>query len=221
MAYIPSKDAELINWGENYTDLLTADPGKYGLDDADALDLQNYFDAFDSAYALAINPTTRTALAVAVKDGQKVLFLGVARAYAAIIRANQGVTPEDKAALGLAIPDPTPTPVPTPTTSPVIVIPYAAVGIHVMSIVDQLTPTLKAKPFGVAGCLLYRATGAVAPTDFADASLVKIVTRADALIETSGLTAGHFASYWGRWFNRKGELGPVGDRTSYIILQSA
>lgn len=209
MAYIPSKDADLINWGRNYTDLLTADPARYGLQAADALTLHNLFDDFDAAYALAIDPNTRTKVNVALKDGHKADFLSLARAYAAIIRANRGVTDEDKTALGLNIPDPTPTPVPVPTTVPVMSIPLVGQNVHMFTIVDQLTPSKKAKPEGVAGLLLHRKVGATPATVFEDFTVCGLLTRSDELVSTLGVASGQYVTYAGQWYNRKGELGPL------------
>lgn len=218
MPYIPTRDADLITWGSNFASLLTADPMLYGLLASDASVIQSNYDEFAAAYTASQDPSTRTIVTVAAKDEEKAGFLSLARAYAAIIRANGGVTPENKAALGLTIPDPTPTPIPVPGTYPVGNIPFVGVNTHPMTLADQLSPLSKAKPFGVAGALVYRAVGAVAPTDFDDSRAFLIATRADTLVSTAGLTQGQFASYWARWFNRKGEFGPLSAPFSAVIM---
>lgn len=218
MGYIPTKDADLLNWGRNYSDLITADPVLYGLDAADAAIIQTNFDEFDAAYALAIDPPTRTFITVALKDEQRAGFLGIARGYAAIIRANQGVAPEDKAALGLNIPDPTPTPIPAPSTFPILVVPLAGPGQALLSITDELTPSVKAKPFGVAGALLWRADAAGVIPDFDAARVIRILTRADNIIDTSDVTVGNITRYWAQWFSRKGEFGPIGPSAQIVAL---
>lgn len=218
MSYIPTKDADLINWGANFSSLLTADPALYGLLPTDALVIQTNFDEFQTAYTTAIDPSTRTIVTVAAKDEERAGFLSLARAYAAIIRANQGVDPADKAALGLTIPDPTPTPIPPPATPPVLVAPLAGPGQLLLAIADSLTPTQKAKPFGVAGALLYRKTGQTAPTDPAGAEVIMILTRADNIISTSDVIVGNYATYWAKWFNRKGELGPLSAGVTMIAI---
>lgn len=216
MAYIPTTDALLINWGRNYSDLLTATPATYGLEAADALIVQTQFDIFDDSYDAAIAPETRTIVTVADKDGEKLTFLRIARLYAAIIRANQGVTDEDKTALGLNIPDLVPTAIPPPTTYPEISVIIAGAGMHQILITDQLTPTLKAKPFGVAGCLLYANSAPTADPVMTDAPLLAVITRADTALDVSSFPVGSHVGYKGQWFNRKGELGPEGPNTFFI-----
>ena len=216
MAYIPTTDALLISWGRNYSNLLTDAPATYGLEAADALIVQTQFDIFDASYDLAIAPETRTIVAVADKDGEKLTFLRLARLYAAIIRANQGVTDEDKTALGLNIPDLVPTPVPPPTTYPEISVVIAGSGMHQLLIVDQLTPTSKAKPFGVAGCLLFATSSPTADPSMTNAPLKAVITRADTALDISEFPIGSHVGYKGTWFNRKGELGPEGPPTFFI-----
>ena len=123
MGYIPNRDADLVAWGLNYTDRITATPMAYGLQAADALILQTNYDEFVTAYNLAVNPPTRTIVTVAAKDEERAGFVSLARAYANIIQANEGVTPEQIAELGLTVRDTTPTPIPTPTTQPVLALP--------------------------------------------------------------------------------------------------
>jgi hypothetical protein len=218
MSYIPSKDADLISWGENYSDLLTADPALYGLTAGDALTVQTQFDEFQAAYNLAVNPSTRTIVTVAAKDEEKAGFLSIARAYAAIIRANQAVSPSDKAALGLSIPDPTPTPVPPPSSVPVLAVPLVGPNQHYMTIADQFTPTSKAKPVGVAGMLLYRVVGTAPAVDPEQADVIGLFTRADQLISTAGVVAGKIVTYWGRWYNRKGQIGDFSSPVSAVSM---
>jgi len=207
MPYIPTRDADVDNWANNFQNLLTLDPAKYGLAAADAAIVAGQFTIWHTAYQLAIAPETRTKPAVADKDGEKLTLLQICRDYAAQIRANKGVTDEDKAALGLTIPDPTPTPVPVPSTIPVINVPLAGPGKHAMNITDQLTPDSKAKPAGVAGMLLFRGTSPTGPVAFSACSVHSMQTRSDVLIDTSDVTAGHFVTYYGKWYNRKGQFG--------------
>lgn len=218
MPYIPNTDAGVLSWGSNFTTLITADPGRYGLEATNAALLQGLYDDFDAALTVALDPDTRTKPSVALKDGHKADFLASARAYAAIIRANLGVTDEDKVSLGLNVPDPTPTPIPPPSTTPVCTVTLAGIDVHQMSVADILTPTKKAKPQGVTGMLLLRTVTATPTADITIANLVQIVTKSDSLISTAGLEKGKYANYAGVWFNRKGELGEIGGVSSFIVV---
>lgn len=220
MSYIPTRDADLLAWGQNFSDRLTADPAAAGLLPADALVIQTQFDEFAAAYALAVNPATRTIVTIAAKDEEKAGFLSIARAYAAIIRANAGVSNDEKAALGLTIPDPTPTPIPVPSTYPLLAAPLQGVGQILMTITDQATPLIKKKPFGVLGGCLYanKWTGASPPADNLK-TLFGLITKSDNVIETGGIFAAADKVRWScQWYNRKGQLGPLGPALDVIIL---
>lgn len=218
MGYIPSRDADLINWGDNFSTLLTADPSLYGINASLAAVNQSQYDEFVAAYNLAVDPATKTIVTVAFKDEEREGFLSLARQIAAIIRSDNGVSDASKAALGLTIPDPTPTPVPVPTTQPIIVVPFAGTGQVLMNITDELTPNKKAKPAGVQGCLLFRAYGAALPLSFDDAKLISIPQRSDNIIDTSEVTPGMQTTYWGKWFNSRGEIGPLGPGASIVAV---
>lgn len=220
MSYIPTKDADLIAWGQNFADVISANPAAYGLLASDALTILTDFNEFNDAYLLAVNPSTRTIVTIANKDGEKADFLSMARAYAALIRANAGVSDENKAAAGLTIPDPTPTPIPVPTTTPIMAAPLQGQGVILMSMTDSATPLLKKKPFGVAGGLIYWAawSGATPPSG-AVKNLLGLFTKSDNVITTGDFSdPGDKIRFYAQWYNRKGQLGPFGATLDLIIL---
>ena len=218
MAYIPSKDAELGAWSLNFATLLTLDPPRYGLLPADALVVQTQYDIFAAAYLLAINPSTKTVVTVADKDGEKVTLLAIVRQYAALIRANKGVADDDKAALGLNIPDATPTPIQPPASSPKLAITLASEGYHSLSMVDSSTPTKKAKPYGCVGAQLVcvNSTSNITP-DMTNAPTLAIVTKGDFLLDTSAYSPGTFCHYRARWFTSTGKFGPWGSNIYFVV----
>lgn len=221
MAYIPTTDAALDNWALNFSTKITANFAEYGLLAADAGIIAGQYAIWHAAYLLAIDPGTRTKLAVADKDGEKVTLLQIVRQYAAQIRANAGITDEQLADLGLNIPDPTPTPIPVPTTSPKLSILLAGIGSHQISMVDSLTPTKKAKPYGVVGALLYGKSGDTYNIDMTDAPLLSVVTRSDYVCDVSGVPAGQWMVYRARWFNAKGQFGPYSTRAAFVVTGEA
>lgn len=220
MSYIPTKDADLIAWGDNFAAVITADPALYGLLAADALVIQTQYNEFAAAYAIAVNPATRTIVTIAAKDEEKAGFLSIARAYAAIIRANAGVSDAAKAAAGLTIPDPTPTPIPVPSTTPILAAPLQGIGTILMSITDSATPLIKKKPFGVVGgCLFFSKWVGVTPPDGSQKLLLGLITKSDNVLTTAGYTtAGEKVRYYCQWYNRKGELGPIGAPLDILTL---
>ena len=217
MAYIPTQDAPFDFWADNFCGLIQTDPDRYGLMLYDAGVLTNQFTIWHNAFVLASNPMTRTAVAIADKDGEKVTLLQLVRQYAAQIRANLGVSDDDKAALGLTIPDPTPTPIPAPVTYPVIGVLLAGTGEHNLVIADQLTPWKKTKPYGVVGCLLFAKNGVTPPDNMTGAPLFSVPTKADIVLDVTSYTPGTWLAYAAQWFNAKGQLGPMGPMRLFVV----
>src|SRR5438874_13150429 len=74
-SYLPAREAELGQWVTNFSTLITASPGSYGLLAGDAASIAAYVNAFNSALAVVANPATKTRATVAAKDGAKAAML--------------------------------------------------------------------------------------------------------------------------------------------------
>ena len=206
--FIPSRDAELEAWLLNFKTLIAATPTNYGLVTADATAITASYTAWHTAYVAATTPTTRNHITIAAKDAQKILTVDVVRTYSNTIRANTAVSDSLKLGLGLNVHDTIPTPVPPPSTYPILAINGAGPLIQELRAADQMTPTRRAKPHGTAGLLIFRAIGTAAETDATNAPFLGFVTKADILSSFSSADDGKVATYFARWTNGKGELGP-------------
>lgn len=125
-----------------------------------------------------------------------------------MIKANMGVTNEDKIALGLHVDDPTRTPVPAPTTAPLLMITGAFSGTHELRYADETTPASRRKPEGVMQLQLSMVVGDGPATDPGDARLVGLYTKQPITVEHEPEHAGRTATFFGRWITRKGLVGP-------------
>jgi hypothetical protein len=207
-SYIPQREADLDNWLSNFKTLIAATPTNYGLVAADGTAITNAFNAWHTAYLAAINPTTRTKATVQTKNEQKANVLHVVRGYAATIRDNAAVSDALKIGLGLRIHDTQPTPVPPPSTYPVLTLTGMMTGVQNLRAADQLTPAKRARPSGTAGLLLFRAvdTGPISDPD--QARFLSFMTKADYKSQFAPADNGKTATYFARWTNSKGEVGP-------------
>jgi hypothetical protein len=216
-SYIPSKDGDLDAWLDNFKTLIAASPTTYGLATSDATAISTAYTNWHAAYTTAVNPTTRTKLSVADKNQQKAIVLGVVRGYAATIRANLAVSDALKGGLGLHVRDTTPTPVPPPATFPTLIITEPMRGLQDLNAHDSTTPNKRGKPAGTAGLLLFRAVGAAAATDPAQATFLSFVTRTEYQSSFDPADNGKMATYFARWTNSKGEVGPWSPAASMPI----
>lgn len=206
--YIPSREADLDTWLANFKTKIAASPTTYGLTTSDSTAISTAVDNFHTAYVVATSPSTRTHSNIITKNQMKSVALQVVRGYAATIRANSGVTDANKADLGLHIPDGQPTPIPPPATYPVLSITRMSAGVQDLRASDQNTPDRRGKPVGASGLLVYRAVGETPATDPAQATFLAFVSRSDFSSSFATADAGKTATYFGRWTNGKGEVGP-------------
>lgn len=221
--YIPSTDSGFSDWLLNFATLIAAGPTAYGLvaGDATAISAQNT--SYQAAYALAVDPSTRTPSTVAAKDAAKSLALSVVRPYALQINANAGVTDEQRADLGLTIRKTTPTPVPAPSTAPGITFRAAIPLATTLGYYDTATPTTKAKPYGTIGMELWVAVGTVAAVDPAQGSFRALVTKSPFVVSFEPAQQGKIATVFGRWVTRggtggQGQVGPWSAALTFTVI---
>jgi hypothetical protein len=207
-SYIPATDWGFKSFLQNFSTLITADPGRYGLDSADAAIIQSQYTGYAAAFDTVQAPTTRNASTIAQKDALRASAVASVRIYAQMIKVNQGVDNEDKIALGIHVNDPTPTPIPQPTTAPLLAIVAAFSGQHEIRYADETTPTSRAKPQGVIQMELRRTIAVGANPDPGAASPVGLFTKQPVIVEQDPADASKTATYFGRWVTRTGLVGP-------------
>lgn len=206
--WIPSRESEFDPFANNFQTKIAADPTDYALSSSDATSITAAYNSWHAAYVAAITETTRTRDTIETKNLQKANMLSVMRRYAALIRPNTAVSNALKIGLGLRIADVDPTPVPPPTTYPVLSVAGGAPLEQLLRIADSATPTKRAKPAGAVGLLLFRAVGTTPATDPGQATFLAFTGKAKAETSFSASDNGKVATYFARWTNLRGELGP-------------
>lgn len=218
--YIPTRDADLLLWADNFRDVLAAAPATYGLVAGDITTISTLVNAFDTTYAAAVNPATRTPVTIAAKDSAKGALLPIARQYAQLIKANPGISNMDKVAAGIHINDALPSPVPPPTSIPTL---GALASFHLSQTLDiraSETPTSRAKPAGSIALLLFRQITLLAdpvPTNPDLAPFSALATRNLQTEMFDSADVGKRVTYWGRWVNRRGAVGPWSTPISQVV----
>lgn len=217
-SYIPTKDADFNNWSSNFSSLITAGPGTYGLIAADATAIAAAYSAWSAAYTLAINPPTRTPVTVADKDVQRINALAIMRPYAQAISLNAGVLVDDKIAVGVNPRTNGPTPVSAPTSAPVLSLIGATFLQHLLRYRDEGAPsTSRAKPANVLQMQLYAAASTTIVTDPAVLPLKTVATKVPVTVQWESGDRGKTAYYAARWITRTGLVGPWSDISQIII----
>ncbi|MEK6702935.1 MAG: hypothetical protein AABZ53_11770 [Planctomycetota bacterium] len=215
--YIPARDADLDAWLANFKTLIAATPTNYGLVAADGTAITTAYTNWHNAFLAATNPTTRTEATVSTKNTQKALTLTLVRGYAATIRVNAAVSDALKIGLGLHVKDTQPSPVPPPVTKPVLAIAHMDQGFQDIRATDEATPNSRARAAGSAGMLLYRAVGTAAVNDPSQAVFQAFLGKPQARSTFNNADNGKTVTYFARWTNAKGEVGPWSQGLSVSI----
>jgi len=216
--YIPPKDSDLALWAANFSALITASPGTYGLVAADAAAIAAVQATWVAAYALVTSPSTKTAATVQAKNIARANLLVTDRAYAQQIANNMGVSSANKIALGLNPRTNTPTPVTAPTTYPVLSVPNAIALGHVIRFRDDLaSPSVKAKPAGALALLLFGSASATPITDPTQLKFLKVVTKSPLTQTWLSGDVGKQAYYAAVWSTRTGLVGPWSTIINFTI----
>jgi hypothetical protein len=221
--YLPQADAEFENWFSNFQARLTATPTVFGQTAPTATAVAAQYVLWLAAYALAIDPITRTPVTVAAKDSVKAVATAIVRPVAVQISLNQAVTNGNKVAIGVNVRSFPPTPIPAPTSAPAIVVVSVTPGVQQMRYYDTLTPTTKAKPAGSASLQVWRAVGIAAAVDPSVAVFYGSLTKSPFLSNFDSSQAGKICTYFVRWATRGGAggislVGPWGAPLSCVVV---
>jgi hypothetical protein len=215
--FIPPTDAGFADWSTTFESGIDTEYATYGLTSGQATAYTTLDTAFQTAYALTINPATRTPVTIANKDSAKASAIANARALALIINAFPATTNGGRATLGLTPRGSGPTPIPAPVTKPItIIVGYNPLG-HVLQIRDESTPTSNAKPFGAISCQVWGKVGPVAPIDISECRALGVYTKRFLELTFDGADAGKQMFYICRWQTRRGLVGPQSDLASATI----
>ncbi len=205
---LPAKDFALLEWAANFDGLIATKP-HFGLTIDQVLLFNAAYLAYQSAYAKAVEPSTRTRVTVAEKNQARTDLRTEARRCISIIDGQANVTDAQKIALGINIRDNNPTPVPRPTFAPFIEV-ISAVGNRVTIRLIQSKTIKRGKPMNVIGATLFSYVGAVPPTSEAGWKFEENITKTETAVQfAQELVPGTKVWITAFWFNRKAESSPA------------
>lgn len=219
--YVPVKDSAFANWLANFNSLLTAAPATYGQTAGTASAVSAVAGLFAAAYALVTSPSTKTADTVQAKNTAKVNALAVVRPVAQNISLNPGVTSANKIAIGVNPRTSTPQPITVPTTYPSLSVQGgAALQLYVRYRDSSASPSVKAKPYGVAVVILRYATSATAIVDPALLVQALPLTKSPALVQFGASDGGKQCYMAAYYVLKNGKVGAFGGIVSFTVPQS-
>lgn len=216
--YIPPRNANFVAWALNFSSLITASPGTYGLTTGDATAIAAEYAALATASALISSPSTKTAATVSNFNTIKIAALAMFRPYAQTVSLNAGVSSANKTALGVNPRTSVPLPISAPTTQPVLSIQSTSTAGSILRYRDATaSPSVKSKPYGVIQCQIYAMASVTPVTDPTLLPLNTSLTKNPATIVMGSGAAGKTVYFAARWITRKGLLGPWSAIISYVV----
>ena len=208
--FIPSREADLLDWSRNFRERINANPAQYGLTAAQASEYAALDDAYAEAYRLAHEPNTRTSVQITAKNEAKKAVTANARMLARIVRATPGISNTQRGELGLTVPDAELTPVPRPSDPPLLWLVPSADRVVRVRLRDKAAPTRRGKPPGVAGAAMLSCVADEPPARLADWTFHGNATRPTYAIQFDAQTPAG-AKVWiaAYWYNTRGQSGPL------------
>lgn len=198
-AYFPTKEADILAWGLNWTTLATAAPATYGLTAPQALDAQNAFNDFSAALTLATDPSTRTPVTVNAKNVALQNLRAVIFPLSTAVSQNAGVLAANKTALGVTNRFTTRTVIPPPASAPGIdLINQTAAGALIRTF-DIGAPSVKARPYGAVGTEVRRTISTAATSDPDAATFWNLIGRSPFVMTFDPGDSGKVCTVWVRY----------------------
>lgn len=204
----PTKTDLLKGWSTNFRAKLSAAPTTVGCTALDATQYAALDTDFQARCVTSENPATKTKVTEEELAISKNALLLRARQLCRVINAYPGTTDAIRVSFGLNPRDVIPTPSPVPVTRPQLTVDaYGNVRM-----VDEATPTRRAKPKGTFGAVVFTVVlpaGTPGPTTPEEARYFGVRTTDRFGVPVTAADDGKILWALATWINTRGEHGPV------------
>jgi len=208
---IPTKDALLVPWANNFSARINASGNPYSVSAVRASEMTARTMAFDEAYGVLMTNRadgTKAESQTANKDAKKAALLEMARELYAFIAANTSISEADKILAGVHARSDKNSVISAPTARPTMDV-VGVVTRRVRVSIHGSTTTI-AKPAGSIFAFVYTFVGETYPSDPTLWQFKGAATKSAYNIDFhDSVVSG--AQIWvcAAWVNRRGETGPV------------
>jgi hypothetical protein len=214
--YIPVKEEAFLDWAKNLYAYAAVHYTAWNVPDPTAA-LKTLLDAYEAAFAAALNPNRGRVDVLAKKDAKKALKKAVRVYVKAYLINNPLVTDEDRAAMGLPIHKTTRTPVLVPRTVPQLFIDTGTRRRLIIFYKDKKSDR-RGKPEGVHGIEIRWAILDHANPNIDELTNSAFDTNSPLILDFEEHQRGQRVYMCGAWeIEREGEKGPFGDIEEAVI----
>lgn len=216
--FFPDREADMIDWGRNVIDTLTAAEGHYGVPPDQLAAITEAFVVFEQAYAVASQPATRTQPAVAAKNAGRKLFERQARLLSQRLKANADLSDQDRIDLGINVPKPRRQHVNPPESAPVVQVKRIDGNRATIRLRNLDNSATRALPDTAVGATILWAVGDRPPLNPDGWHLATDTTRTElTLTFDPALPAGTPVHVVALWKSRRNEFGPPATPTRFRL----
>ena len=218
--YMPRPDGNFAAWANHYYDAVKAFYDKQGLDPDLLTPLMKALETWNAQYPAHVAAQQRAEGARQAKDAARAALEKEVRPVTNFVQAWGGTTNADRAEMGITVRDTSPTPAPAPSSRPLAIVDVGGRLTHQLRLVDESTPTRRARPAGVLGAEVWVKlvdADTPAPTDPAALTFLTMTTKPSFRAEFKAGEGGKTAVYMARWVNTRGEKGPWSEITTATV----
>ena len=216
--FIPRKDADFLQWTNNFMNYLGANVRQFGFPDDVYAELTDQHSDFAAKLEVAVNPATRTKLTIQAKTSARKIFEKALRqAVKEYLANNHLVSDEDRDGLGIPIYKTTRTAAPVATDSPDSDSDNSVIGRVSIHFFEKGSSHKKAKPAGQHGAEIAWIVSDTPPTRWDELLHSNIDTNSPFTLSFEHDQRGKTLYFALRWENTRGEKGPWSEILSAII----
>jgi hypothetical protein len=215
--FIPQADKSFHEWQGIFFAYLRQHVSVWSVPDPDMVALGDLKSEWESRFATAENPATRTLVAIAAKTEARKAYVHALRGLIkSFIAYNPRVTNDDRRDMGLPVHSEARTPAPAPTTYPEAEVDSAVIRHLTMHFRDNGKAS-KAKPAGVHGAEIRWAILPAPPAKVSDLVNSAFDTHTPFTLEFEEDQRGKAVYFCLCWENTRGEKGQWSEIVSAIV----
>lgn len=216
----PRPDADFAAYMNNYYAAVEKWWSVNGFDESELKPLKEALSSWNAAFPSHVAAQQRAEAARQNKDSARRELEAQARPVTSFIQGYPKTTDADRATIGITIRAPGGGATPAPMSRPLVVVESAARYTHELRLMDESTPTRRARPRGVERAEVFVAftpTGTPAPSDFNAFRYVQSVSDGSTVLSYESPQGGLQAHYLARWVTRRGAMGPWSETSSATV----
>lgn len=218
--YIPRPDADFAAWAAHYGPAVRAWWEAHGLNTDDLKPLLEALDRWNEAFPAHVSAQQRAEAARQAKDAARAALERQIRPVTGFVQSFPGTTDAERAELGITLRPAKGSPAPRPATRPLAIVDVGGRLTHRLRLVDESTPTRRARPRGVQRAEVFVAftpPGEPAPANPGDYRYLGSVTRGETTLTFEPHRGGMQAHYVSRWVSPSGASGPWSETASATV----